>query len=150
MSHSESKFLLIEDDPFLIEWIDRLIGEHFPEIHLVKVCSERDFLIRREELASQRFKGIILDVMLPWEDGVDITSTEHADPRGEYFDAGLRILEDIVQTPLLAVAPVLVHTVNDRSAVNLSPMGKCDITFLRKDEPDSRLVRWIDRTLARN
>lgn len=145
MATDAAKLLLIEDDPFLQDWIGTLREEHFPNVEVVQISSEREFLLRKSELARTGFKGIILDLMLPWEDGVDMDAKEFADPRGEYFEAGIRILEDIAQTPGLAESSILIHTVNDRNAVELPRVNKLATSFLRKDEPDHQLIRWINR-----
>lgn len=145
MFSAVNKLLLIEDDPFLIEWEERLLQEHFPGLELVKVLSEREFLVRKDELADASFQVILLDIMLPWEDGADMGSTLFPEPRGTFFEAGIRILRDIAETPKLASIPILVQTVNDRSAVDIPRDTKLQISFRRKDEPDDHLIHWIRR-----
>lgn len=145
MPSENCKLLLIEDDPFLIEWVERLVGEHFPETKILSIRSEREFLLRKDELTREEFRGIILDVMLPWEEGVETSSDLYLEPRGTYFDAGIRIMNDVEKTSKLANVPILIQTVSDRSAVELPRGSKLQITFLRKDEPDYRLIHWISR-----
>jgi hypothetical protein len=64
-----TRLLLIEDDPFLIEWIGRLMVRHFPSVELVIMHSEHEVLIRKNKIISLQVRAIILDCMLPWEDG---------------------------------------------------------------------------------
>jgi CheY-like chemotaxis protein len=147
MPKEASKLLLVEDDPFILEWVERLRNEEFQDVEILEVRSESEFLSRKEQLANSGVSGIILDVMLPWEGDSQAGLADPGEPRGEYFDAGIRILKDIVQTPKLSSAAVLIHTVNDRSAVEIPPTTKPEVTFLRKDEPDEKLVRWVKRHL---
>lgn len=142
MEAAVSTFLLIEDDLFLVEWVQRLAEQSAAGVEILAMRCEREFWLKRRELAKLNLRGVIIDVMLPWEDGDDFDSEEFLEPKGQSFDAGIRILVALSEDPDLANIPVLIQTVNDRSAVDLPPGIR--FTFLRKDEADQKLLGWIN------
>jgi CheY-like chemotaxis protein len=133
------KLLLIEDDPFMIEWIVRLLKNEKIEVDCIR--SEREFLLRLKALKRADYLGIIVDLMLPWEDGVLQDSDEYTIPRGDYAVAGERIIMDLRGSTGLAGLPVLLYTVNDKP-------GIVGAEYMRKDEPDEKLIVWVRHALA--
>jgi CheY-like chemotaxis protein len=130
-----NKLLLIEDDPFMIEWVERLMKSEGIEVDCIK--SERAFLVRQEHLQKADYRAIVVDLMLPWEDGVPLDSQDRITPRGDYSVAGERIVKDLRNNSNLRDLPILLYTVNDKPAFD-------DIDYMRKDEPDEKFVSWVN------
>ena len=144
-------FILVEDDPFVTEWVIRLIQKDIElrnKVEIVAVQSEREFLLRKNALLTEEVTGIIVDLMLPFENGVSGEELAHMEPRGKIFHAGLRVLKDIAAWTGARTVPVLLYTVNDRPSQDALPQG-LRLEYLRKDEPDEKLVRWIKRAMLR-
>ncbi|MDX2151688.1 MAG: hypothetical protein SFV54_13200 [Bryobacteraceae bacterium] len=138
------KIYLIEDDPFVIEWTERLVKKAFGDSLIVKtVSSERAFLVMQRFLVRSEVAGIIVDLLLPWEDGVPIQSDEYPTPRGDPFLAGLRVIGDLANDPSMRGAPVLLYTVNEPPEISEAVRSALQFSYMRKDEPDESLLVWI-------
>ena len=111
------------------------------------VGSEREFLVRLPALEANRPAAIILDLILPWEDGVHIGTTEYTEPRGEIYDAGVRILEDLSRSAGLKNVPVALYTVTDKRRIELPPAIAKRTEILQKGDPDRLLISWLKRKL---
>ena len=143
-----SKILLIEDDPFVIEWVKRLVQDEFQDGVAVEViCSELEFLVWLQDFSRLDVRAIIVDLMLPWEDGVQVDPKDNREPRGDHLIAGTRIIEDLARDSKLQGLPILFYTVNDRPDDRNDFNKPPNLTYMRKDEPDDKLMTWIRRAL---
>ena len=136
--------LLIEDEPFAADWVKRIVAENFGErCRIVHICSEREFLVRKRDLENMEFSGIILDVILPWEDGVPMGSgSAFPDQRGPVYEAGIRVFEDIKNSSVLKNVPLVIYTVTDEDRL-VWPEGLSKPTIMSKQSPDFKLVQWM-------
>ena len=144
-----STILLIEDDPFVVEWIKRLVDRAYGrKVNVEVISSERHFLVRMPALSS--VNAIIVDLMLPWEDGVPIPAAdkEYLEPRGDHLVAGTRIIQDLLGNSNLQHIPTLFYTVNDKPANWDHQQAPPNLTYMRKDEPDERFMAWVRDALV--
>ena len=143
-----SVILVIEDDPFVVEWIKRLVEKAYGRAVTVEVISsEYEFLIKMPAFSG--INAIIVDLMLPWEDGVPLGNTKHFEPRGDHLIAGTRIIQDLADNGKLRDIPVLFYTVNDKPMNWDDRKQPRNLTYMRKDEPDERLMFWLKDALSR-
>jgi CheY-like chemotaxis protein len=140
--------LFIEDEPFAVDWVKRIVAEEFRELcRIENVRSEREFLLRQEELEKMAVDAVILDIILPWEDGVPVTDrTDYMKPRGPIYEAGIRIYEDLKGSARFRDLPLLMYSVTDVDRL-VFPEGLGKPAFMSKQAPDFRLLQWIRRNL---
>jgi CheY-like chemotaxis protein len=143
-----SSFLLVEDDPFAVEWVGRIVKDRFAtRVIIDRVSSEREFLLRLRELERKRYAAIILDVILPWEDGVALeAATAYPVPRGDAYEAGTRILQDLRNSTILRDIPIVMYSVNDEERIAW-PEGLAKPKFINKAAPDFLLLEWLENCL---
>ncbi len=141
-----STVLLVEDDPFTSDWVQRVTSERFGDsVRVLLVHSEKEFLIRFPEVQNIALSAAIIDLRLPWEDGEVLDAQSELIPPGEPDEAGVRIIHQLRgRIPQL---PILIHTVNDRERLPLPE--ESTTVYMRKDEPDERLLDWIGRHCRR-
>jgi hypothetical protein len=147
---SQPKLILyIEDEAFTVEWLTRIVEERFSsQCQLVNVRSEREFLLQQEELAKKPFAGVILDIILPWENGVpESESGAFKEPRGSIYEAGIRIYEDLMKSTVFCSLPVLVYSVTDEDRLKW-PAELQKPSVMSKQAPDFKLIEWIRRSIA--
>jgi CheY-like chemotaxis protein len=140
------QILLIEDDPFARQWFVQIVKKRFRDgLAVVEVSSERELLLRLGALSKLRFSAIVVDLILPWEDGVALEEdAEPTKPRGDVYEAGIRILQDLHDLPTLRDVPVALYTVNDPDRIAWPELdGFRRPKFINKQAPDERLLTWL-------
>ena len=143
------KILLIEDDPFAAEWVERIVKKRFVSgVEIDRITSEREFLLRLPQLSKENYAAIILDLILPWEDGVSLdTSEEHLEPRGDVYEAGIRIFADLKHSNKFRTIPIVIYSINDEDRIAW-PEKLEKPQFINKQAPDFRLLEWLSGSLG--
>ena len=142
--------LLIEDDPFAADWVGRIVKKRFGSgVTIVRLTSEREFVLRLPDLSKGSYAAIILAVILPWEDGVSLNNRdEHLEPRGDAYEAGIRIFADLKNSNEFRTIPIVIYSVNDEVRIAW-PEELEKPQFINKQAPDFRLLEWLAVSLAR-
>lgn len=146
---SGKSILMIEDDPFVSDWVDYIIRKKFgEECTLEWIRSELEFLVSVPKLEADAPAAIILDLILPWEGDAPMSSSDHKNPRGDIYEAGIRVLEDLRRSAKLKSVPVLLYTVNDRDRIGFPTDLKERPEVVQKGDPDHVLLGWLSKKLS--
>lgn len=152
MNLSQRKqILLVEDDPFAKQWFVQIVNKRFRgAVAVVEVSSEREFLLRLKEFSEKRWGAIVVDLILPWEDGVALAEdAEPKQPRGDVYEAGIRIVQDLHECKALRQVPVAMYTVNDFARIAWPETeGVRRPKLINKQSPDERLLTWLAEVLG--
>ncbi len=142
--------LLIEDDPFAADWVGRIVKKRFgASVGILRITSEREFLLRLPQLSKSKCSAIILDLILPWEDGISLgAGNEHRDRRGDVYEAGMRIFADLKLSSTFRTVPVVIYSVNDEDRIAW-PDEMERPGFINKQSPDFMLLEWLAASLAK-
>lgn len=132
---------VIEDDPFWRDWTVDFLRANL-DVVIKPVSTEKEFQDRFEEIAGDQPKCLILDVMLQWTEA----ALDASKPPGSFVEAGLRCYNKLMKDPRTKNTEVLLHTVLDRGDVFGFPRS---VGFLRKDEPDAKLLTAVRKALSR-
>lgn len=135
--------LVIEDDPFFRSRIEKVIVTRFPQIAVIAMSSEPEFLFCYETIRQSPPSAIVVDAFLT-DDPHDLTGLENH-LTTDYFDdddgdilyvAGLRIARKLGRDPALASVPVALYSVLDFSVREMAVACHPSLSFVRKDMDD--------------
>lgn len=138
------RILLVEDDYLQSEWVCETLGQAFPQGELTQIYTESQFRTQFEEIASNGFDVIIMDVMLRWADpSPDMPELPPDISPGDFYHAGIRCRQLLIDDPRTRRIPVLLYTVLEKA--DLPP----NVEYLPKGADYSPLIeRLTQLTLA--
>lgn len=102
-------FLIIEDDEFHFQVVERALKKNYPSAVILRVATEKQFVQRLIELIDLNLSLIIVDQMLPWTDDEDADPYTNAPSEGP-LRAGNRCIERLRSLPGPRTIPVIFFT----------------------------------------
>jgi CheY-like chemotaxis protein len=145
------KILLIEDDYYFGVDIVESLEAALPVLQgsFETIRTEQEFRERFSSSEPLIYDFIILDIMLRWGD----QSTEPEDVvRGGYFQAGIRCLKVIRETPATRNVPVIIHSARDTEINRADALQKDipldGITIVAKSGDPMALVEHLSPMLS--
>ncbi|MFO1431007.1 MAG: hypothetical protein U1F76_12810 [Candidatus Competibacteraceae bacterium] len=112
------QILIVEDDAWQADWIEKEIKRHFTNVRIEKVATEYDFRIKLENLKENPPNIILLDVMLRWTDPSPNIIPAPEDVREEgLFYAGFRCERLLREASETEVIPVIFYTVLEKDDI---------------------------------
>jgi CheY-like chemotaxis protein len=104
--------VVVEDDYLQADWIQARLEEAFPQVNILPVSTESEFLRRFDEIASSRPDVVVMDVMLRWADPSPNIADMTDDVKKEgFYRAGLRCALTMAADARTAEVPVILYTV---------------------------------------
>lgn len=145
--------LMVEDDWQYAQLVGESLRDALPDLDLIKVKSESEFIERFDELAALPLSLILMDVMVAWAEVKEGAPEKTNDAEREgYFRAGLRCVERLRNHPSTREIPIIIHsnlskeTVYERIAKLKLSTDK--IGFEPKGRNDDPLIDKIKETLS--
>jgi len=108
------RFIILEDDPWHAEVMERLLKESFPLVKVEILLTEKMFREAFEAMAGNPPLAVILDQMLPWTEEDDPDSKAGAPAEGP-LRAGTRCFERLQRDPRTKDLPVVFFSHLDAS-----------------------------------
>jgi len=134
------KIILVEDDSLQASYVTEKIRDHFGKSDVICCSNASEFVKAISSLNVDPPDAIILDMMLPWCDFDDLSSSEMPDDYPN-LGGGIWCAKAALATGKLAKVPIIIHSVaSERTVAEELPPS---VFFVSKTEHPDSLIRVL-------
>ena len=138
--------LVVEDDPLQGELICEFLhaASAFPNAEIRRICTEKEFISKFEDIATNKPNVIVLDIMLRWDDpSPEFTLPPEEIAEEGFYRAGLRCEKLLARDERTNNIPVILYTILGNGDLSEELPKRPQVIYLAKDFEPKEIIRQI-------